>query len=272
VVRHNTIIDGSIGCHGTDSGGRTRSGSAYEVYNNHFISTGGKKNSWGSVRGGVVLLHDNTLSGFLPKPSFAMSCFRLALPAWHGGANGRNPWDVNKPGGPFASGTAASNSTRAGPLSTITVSGNPGWAKNQWQGYTIQRTSNLGGDTRPLTFSEIQSNTSNTITYRNNAGNGEEFPFAARDSFQIWKVELAMDMAGVSGGQLLGPENPAILPPNWHQDINPCYSWNNILDSGEHAKIGRSDFIFIEGKHYINETPKPGYTPYVYPHPLVRRL
>jgi hypothetical protein len=288
VVRHNTITDGSIGVHGTDSGGRQRTGLAYEVYNNHFISTGGKGNSWGSVRGGVVLLHDNTLSGFLPNPSFPMSYFRLALPAWAGGANGQGLWDVNAvpdvvnsgnpsyhttvmgpPPGPFFSGTAATNSVQSGPFSSVTVSGSPGWAINQWQGYTIQRNTNLGGDPGLLTFSEIQSNTANVIQYRNNSGNGQVFKIAAGDSFQLFKVVQGFDMSGTSLCPLLGPENPAILPPNFHQDITPCYSWNNIMDGGAHANIGQADFIFKGGIHYVNDTPKPGYTPYVYPHPLV---
>jgi hypothetical protein len=56
------------------------------------------------------------------------------------------------------------------------------------------------------------------------------------------------------------------------QGLDPAYAWNN--------KLGASDVLFFHhnncanhiqsGRDYYNNTAKPGYTPYTYPHPLVQ--
>ena len=270
VVRYNNIVDGIIAEHGTDSTGRVRSSTAHEVYNNRFTQTTLSKGiSWGHVRGGVTLLHDNTLSGFGPNPSFPLTCLRMVWPFWYG-ADGTNPWDINRPGGPFYSGTASAASSGL----TVAVSGNPNWTTDQWAAYTIKRTTNLGGSTSKAYFSEIKSNTSNTITYR--PGYTSNLTLAAGDSFQLWKVEQALDQAAVSGGQLLTigslahpPSPPTPSPPGWNdQVITPCYSWNNTRERGVHVNFDRTSLLYKEGVHYFNDTPMPGYTTFTYPHPL----
>ena len=113
----------------------------------------------------------------------------------------RIPGTLTRPGDPFFSGTAAE---ATGPpvkgLTTLTVSGNPNWTTDQWAGYTIKRTTNLGRSTSKAYFSEIKSNTANSLTYL--PGFTSNLTLAAGDSFQLWKVEQALDQAGVSGGQL----------------------------------------------------------------------
>jgi hypothetical protein len=62
-------------------------------------------------------------------------------------------------------------------------------------------------------------------------------------------------------------------------DSEPAYYWNN---TGALGNIGTSDYggsdctnpdssasYIVSGRDYFNGTPKPGYTPYQYPHPLV---
>ena len=44
----------------------------------------------------------------------------------------------------------------------------------------------------------------------------------------------------------------------------PCYQWNNGS-----AIFHPNQKVIRAGEHYFNNTPMPGYTPYVYPHPLV---
>ena len=56
------------------------------------------------------------------------------------------------------------------------------------------------------------------------------------------------------------------------QALDPAYAWNN--------KLGTSDVLFFHhnncanhiqsGRDYYNNTVKPGYAPYTYPHPLVQ--
>ncbi|PYL47745.1 MAG: hypothetical protein DMF40_07225, partial [Verrucomicrobia bacterium] len=52
--------------------------------------------------------------------------------------------------------------------------------------------------------------------------------------------------------------------------LEPCYSWNNIdPTSGRQMDFIAQEPSIKSGRDYFNRTPKPGYTPFVYPHPLV---
>jgi hypothetical protein len=150
------------------------------------------------------------------------------------------------------------------------VSGNPNWTRNRWAGYSVKRTTNLGNK-RDLGFSEIKSNTSKTLTYASGGGFKPDLSFAAGDSLQLWKVDQALDQPGVSGGSLLW-RNPATITPGWNdQVVTPCYSWNNTQEGGVHVNFGRTTKVVRRGVHYFNDTAMPGYTPYIYPHPLTVR-
>ena len=207
--------------------------------------------------------------------------FSGTLPLWWpGGATGTNPWDINLPGGPFYTGTAATASSAITLLSgasaiKVTVSGSPGWTTNRWVGYSVNRTTNLGGVTTQ-TCSEIMGSDANSLSYKNAGGFGNNLSFAAGDSLRLWKVTQAMDMPGVSGGTIAvtatGSITPVQSPPTgWNdQVITPCYSWNNtILDNNTPLNMRASDPVIVLGVHFFNNTKMPGYTPYTYPHPLV---
>jgi hypothetical protein len=269
VVRHNTIYDGFVTNHGTESTGRPRGCRAMEVYGNTFIGTGKNRFAGGSRSGGT-LYHDNSISGYWGQAVFSLVNYRniYAYPIW-GGADGTNAWDVNEPT-VFFTGTAASNSTSSGSSYTVTVSGNPNWTTNQWAGYTIRRTSN-NCSVNTLTFGWILSNTSNTITYIDNDGQPiPQMSFCTGDSLEIRKVDHAIDQPGRALGSLISGDNPT-PPPNWNDQVTePCYSWNNVNTDNNNA---HSDFEAEEGVrlniHFYNETVMPGYTSYTYPHPLV---
>ena len=55
------------------------------------------------------------------------------------------------------------------------------------------------------------------------------------------------------------------------QKSEPVYEWNNWLDGKKKLKFsvwkGCEEYI-KEGRDFITDTPKPGYQPYRYPHPL----
>ncbi|MBN1771815.1 MAG: hypothetical protein JXB32_11170 [Deltaproteobacteria bacterium] len=63
------------------------------------------------------------------------------------------------------------------------------------------------------------------------------------------------------------------------QDLQPLYEWNNTLN-GEDADVTVSDpwgctgpsmvDHLQEGRDFFNDTPRPGYVAYPYPHPLAR--
>jgi len=116
----------------------------------------------------------------------------------------------------------------------------------------------------------ITGNTSNTL----NLFAWQTLNWAAGNQYQIHKVLTVLDQPGRGKGDLISGNPPT--PVGWpHQEQEPCYSWNNIHSSGgEHlnfvlgAGAGAGDTIHQNADFY-NDTPMPGYTPYIYPHPLV---
>jgi hypothetical protein len=267
VVRHNNITNMYVANHGTDSTGRTRSCRAIEVYNNTYTGTGLNK-FVGGTRGGLILFHDNTISGYWDGLTvFDVENFRTFESfAVFGGADGTNVWDANS--GPYFSGTAAANSTNM----TVTVAGSPNWTTNQWRGYVLRRTTDLCSS-GTLNFGEILSNTANAISYSGNGGYQPPEPasmtFCTGDSLEIKKVEEVLDGTGRALGSLVTGGLSPTPPPGWNNQVSEgSYSWNNHSETHS-VNFSTSTATIKVGEHIFNDTPKPGYTPYTYPHPLV---
>jgi hypothetical protein len=263
VVRHCTLTGNTmVQNHGTESSGRGRGTRAMEIYNNTIGGTG-LSSVVGGSRSGTVLFHDNTTTGYLIPLVFNLSNYRTHYPfAPWAGADGANVWDVNEPN-IFATGTAATSSFGT----TVTVSG-VNWITNQWVGYSVRRTSNVC-NANTITFGLILGNTSNTITYTSNGGYPiSSLTFCAGDTLEIRRVHHVFDGIGRAVGSLITGTNPT-PPLNWNDQVTePCYSWNNFQGSA-HANFAITDPSIRAGEHFFNDTPMPGYTPYVYPHPLV---
>ena len=51
--------------------------------------------------------------------------------------------------------------------------------------------------------------------------------------------------------------------------VEPCYIWNNTTDGQPFNTFSPKTSNIKQGLNYFNNTPMPGYTPYIYPHPLV---
>jgi len=256
VVRHCQIHNGTVQTHGTESNGRARGTRSIEVYDNTF--TGSNINRFvGTLRSGVALFHDNTITGYWTFGTlFATQAFRCqdVFSPW-GGADGTSVWDTNT--GPHFSGTVTAVGTR-----TVTVSG-ANWTTNQWKGYTIRRDT-----TSPSPwFAEILSNTGNTIKYQ--WGVFGSLTFNVGDTFKIYRVVQALDSPGRARGSLI-TGNPPVVPSGWNDQVTePCYAWNNPADGGQQVGFDPGNISIRIGEHIFNNTPMPGYTPYVYPHPLV---
>ena len=45
------------------------------------------------------------------------------------------------------------------------------------------------------------------------------------------------------------------------------YPWRTAY--GEDADIHSKSILVQQGREYYNDTPRPGYQPFVYPHPLI---
>ena len=276
VLRYNHCFNISIQNHGTEIG-RYRGGYAREVYNNdfHFVVT----RIAGGIRSGSVIMHDNTYFGAVPNQGLGLQAYRsffnaLSAP-W--GPSGDTPWDYNvtEPNGThidghppylFASGTCSSGSNE-----TTIVDTSKNWIPNKWIGYTAKRVSDNG-------IMLVLSNTSNTLSGYRYSDSGGGPIWAAGNQYQIHKVLRILDAPGSGQGDLITGDPPintvtgtASHPRNV---LEPCYSWNNVHSpSGAHINMWSTSFnppgLFIEGRDFINDTPKPGYTTYVYPHPLV---
>jgi hypothetical protein len=260
VFRHNTVTNGWLEMHGTDSGARNRGSRAAEIYNNSFTNPG-TSSIVVNIRSGIVLFHDNTINFANTAPRLICGVYRLdsSLTPWLV-ADGTNPWDSNVPGGPFYSGVASS-----GAGLTVTVTG-ANWTANQWAGYSIKKTSNC---TTVTCGSHIVSNTATTITYTVDGFFVPSMSFVAGDTFQIWKVNHSMDQPGRSGGSVI-TGNPPVRPAGWNDEVTePCYQWANTTNGVLNGNLSFAGAVTVRAnEHYFNNIAKPGYTPYVYPHPL----
>jgi hypothetical protein len=272
VVRH-CVSSGKIQNHGSDSSQIHRSGRAMEIYDNILDASGYTFSSQPNaiyLRGGAALIHDNVFQNWTSNP--IALCFRAnnTFSPW-GGADGVNVWD-NNDSTVYESGTvsgASSGTSVVLPLSGLTA--------NQYRGYVLRNTS--PGTT--LRFSMIIGNTASsggasTFTYMGSAGYNETtMHFNSGDHFEIRKVMAAFDGPGRGKGDLLAGDlttlhNTVTGIKSWPRNaLEGIYFWNNHKDSatGPLSTLGSSGIPTIGG--WLFTTAKPGYTPYVYPHPLV---
>jgi hypothetical protein len=251
VARHNTLINSRFATHGTETTQRYRGTRAIEIYQNNM--TGDNVNNQAlSLRSGSSVIYSNTMSGWnVAFPGvFTMYAFReIQLCTPWGGADGTNPWDQNDSRNPFQTASATS-----GGALTMTVSA-ANWTANQWVGYSLKN-STAGG------FSEIAANTSNTITFKASMF-APNLSFAAGDAYALNLVTTILDQPGVGKGDLINTSSPA-----WpHQAVETCYEWANTAN-GIDVGYGPQNNVIQSGIHYQNDTVKPGYTAYTYPHPL----
>ena len=115
-------------------------------------------------------------------------------------------------------------------------------------------------------FAEISSNSSNEIRIRLDTTLMPDYIFAPNQQYEIRRLKGILD--GPGRGQTVAISGT--WPPR-HQDLQqknePIYQWNNQLNE-KPVQIFSKQGSIIDGQHYINGLPKPGYTPYTYPHPL----
>jgi hypothetical protein len=128
-------------------------------------------------------------------------------------------------------------------------------------------------------FSEIAGNTASQITFFDSGyGTLTRMVFNAGDTYEINRIVRCMDMTGASMGPLLTGATPNVPPGGNGQGISPWYEWNNVNCSTGPARLGATgtdiDFatipkrLVVENVHFFNDTVKPGYTAFTYPHPL----
>jgi hypothetical protein len=264
VVRYNQFHNCVLSVHGTE--GQGRGAKQIEEYNNtyrndHLVPAG-------QIRSGSLITHDNKWTNV--AKGHVLQAYRQfhGSPHW-GVANGQNPYDDNDPNG-IAGYWETGKHTGANGATELTDS-TKNWAPNQW--YVPGATYIVRNITKEAARDFHQSfaiaNTANTITCSSLSFDGPKLTFNTGDTYQIWKVVHSLDQPGLGKGDLLRglPGRPAKWP---HQVTEPCYSWNNTaLEDGTARNLSSTEPSIKEGRDFFNGTPKPSYTPYTYPHPLV---
>jgi hypothetical protein len=274
VVRYNTITNMNIQGHGTGSTGRTRSIRSAEIYQNtiSFTPTGQAQAAF--IRGGTGVIWGNTIIGANTNSCFTFIDYRAteSLFTWKG-CDGRTVWDLNDTtGGPGGNGIYLSGTAGAGSSAQTLVVTGASFTPNQWRGYSIlnlDQSYSDGTTTFPNTFDTIDSNTENTIKVGTAPHPYANVIWAPGNRFEIRKVTKPLDNVGNGPGDYLGGGfSPT---PRWlNQTSEPYYLWSNTNNGGSQGGIGTTPDVKA-GVNFINNgaTPKSGYTPYAYPHPLV---
>ncbi|MEM2979191.1 MAG: dickkopf-related protein [Methanomassiliicoccales archaeon] len=235
VFRHNQVTNSIVFVHGYDTGG-TASMMSLEVYNNEFIITD-TMSTWamlGGMRGGTGLWFNNkwTLGSnlWLSNSNIQLAIYRAG-------------------DGPY------------------------GW-KYGCDGTEIKMCSNIDKDWRFLGGTRVQD----CIT-DNDCPTGYycKWKFCSVSKMILCEKNEDCPTGESCSGFVDGPKPdgyPCRHQPGFstHMRSEPIYGWNNTF-TGSQKKSGVVTFMSTvpqlqEGRDYFNNTPKPGYQPYFYPHPL----
>jgi hypothetical protein len=264
VVRYNQFHNTGLSAHGTE--GQGRGARAIEEYNN--VYNNDQPLPAPQIRSGCIVTHHNKWSKV--TKGHVLQAYRQFQRSPHWGiANGQNPYDDNDSNGSTGYSETGKHTGLNG--ATVLTDSTKNWAPNQWYvpgaTYIVRNvTKEAAGDSQQ---SFAISNTTNTITCSSLSFTKTVLTFNTGDTYQIWRVIRSLDQPGLGKGDLLRglPGRPA----KWPQQVSePCYSWNNFaLEDGTARNLSSTEPSIKEGRDFFNETPKPGYTPYTYPHPLV---
>ena len=278
VFRHNNCTNCWLYTHGTDSGGRFRGFRAAEVYNNNFQVPASAGNvAMLYLRSGTAVICSNTLSGNFGV-LWGMQVDRVVQTfSAYGGANGLNPFDSN------STTLLASGTNYSANGSAVLIDTNNTWTVGQWMtnGFVVVDLSQNGTNYFDLTprqyFGTVVTNDAHTITL-SPAPNWGNIAWTNGDKYAIYQVIHALDQPGsgasdpvqdTSWGSGVPVNGLTMTISAMHQSLDPVYQWNNTIN-GSVTTLGQSLYgTVIQGRDYFEGTPKSGYTPLVYPHPLV---
>jgi hypothetical protein len=286
VFRNNQCFGDFLSYHGTESGQRQRAPRQSEVYANTFRLDPWKTATIHGInaRGGTSLFFSNTFAGY--RDAITLSLYRVhhSFPSHWGGANGINNWDSNSPTLFYAGQHTGSNNSFADSRTNVPlmIASGVSWTPNQWAGYilldtnsVISQNSSTSSSFPNYHFGYIYSNSASALFCAND---GTGIGGAAADGtlhftnsayYQIRQVLQILDACGAGSGDLLTGNSGE--SPRWlNQPRDIVYGWSNLWsDTGLPALVSAiQNLQLVEGRDFTNGIPKPGYTPYTYPHPL----
>jgi hypothetical protein len=126
----------------------------------------------------------------------------------------------------------------------------------------------------------IASNTATVLTLNASIyGGGYAIVFQVGDTFEINKITHTLDNIGRTGGSAISDADGPSPPGGWNdQTTIGSYQWANTRCTSSPPTVGcvgttevsfsPSQPQITSGVHYFDATARPGYTPYIYPHPL----
>jgi hypothetical protein len=254
VFRYNQINNTSIGNHGTESTGRARSCFSYEIYENTFTRTD-TPSHWTLFfdRGGTGVIFNNTADENYDTLAHANNYRDFHdFDPW-GACDGTSPYDVTD-GVVHDSGTHTGGDGEA----VLTCSGKS-WTADQWVGYSLHNTTT--GKSCIIT-----GNTADTVSAKEDPY-ADSLSWNAGDGFEIRQAYPCIDQVGRSAGNAVSGDDPP-MPQAWpEQALEPLYEWDNTV-GGEDGDIVSDSPHLVEGRDFFNDTPRPDYVPFTYPHPL----
>lgn len=264
VVRYNAFNNYYINTHGVETTQRFRSARYLEVYMNTFTcyTNLNFQNFYAmtDIRGGTGLIWSNTCYGYNANSS--LNYYRSTdndpgFTPWFG-ATGLTNWDAN--GSTLM--TVTSSVVSSGSL-TVT---NQTWTANQFVGCTVYNYSNT-------VIGLVTANNTTNMTFLG----FRHIPsiFTPGNLVTVHRIYPMLDAPGMGQGDLLTDTGSHPTPIYLNEISEPVWAWSNrAYKNGAPGTItfnttngtGTSYPFLISGRDYTNNI-KPGYTPFVFPHP-----
>jgi hypothetical protein len=262
--RRNYVVSGTVTGHGADSD--NMGCGIIEVYHNRFIDSTQEQARWFHLRAGTGVLFGNRADGYARTITLSQyrTCYGVG---WGGGTvtennsrcDGIAPVDGNR----ARDGHSGTHTPSEGSATVLTDS-SKGFTDNEFVGFHVynETDGSLG---------KVTANTATTVTVGALTG-GVSNAWSQNDEYRVTSGWPCKSQIGRGPG-------PNAYP---NQISEPLYQWDNPWSRFGGSYIGSTAFVagFVEcddpnpqdnvreGEDYFDETARPGYIPYVYPHPL----
>lgn len=278
VFRHNTLINTTVGNHGTESSGRQHGQRAFEIYENEFDITA--PSGWPSViglRGGTGLIYNNHLT----QRAAALTGKFVSFINYRS-----DPFAAFYPFG-WAGKFTPTSITRSGTTATVTCPNRFGLASNHGFNSTDHYVKIEGAtDNLYNGIFRVTGVTATTFTYTM-AGTPAADASGTLLVSSPWDGNTdaygyrCMDQIGAGQADALSGDVPT-PDASYNQALEPVFVWGQSVtnlsgggasDAGVIVEGTNGPNHIVENRDYYLRAPQSGdaiypYTAYTYPHPL----
>jgi hypothetical protein len=213
-----------------------------------------------TIRGGTGVIWGNTLTNYNYAAQGGNYRDVDSFAPW-GACNGISPWDTTD-GTLYVSGTHNGGNGVALVLTDTTKNFTTAAAGRSCVHFSVTNVTQG--------WSSVIASVTTTMATATPSNYGVAHNWNTGDAYQIRRAYPCLDQSGRGAGVLLSGSQPTPSGPV-NQALEPIYVWGNT--GYNFAQCGNSPWgINVRlGRDFIDNgtTPKPGYTSYVYPHPLV---